>query len=106
MTAYEQIEALVDEFADAMYRVGARGAYDPPDAIAGDAHKALLAAVKALAEDAERLDALESENKRIDPIMALTVKWKLDRSESGWANVAGTVRDAIDAARSAVNREG
>jgi hypothetical protein len=55
----------------------------------------------ALRKDAALLDAFQAEHERFDPVCALVVKVKHDRNGSDWANVAGDVRAALDAALSA-----
>jgi hypothetical protein len=52
-----------------------------------------------LRADAERMDWLEAEHSRVDPVMRLTVKEHHRRESHFWVNVNGA-RDAIDTARS------
>lgn len=49
--------------------------------------------------DTRRLDWLEQEHSRFDPVMRLAVKYKLDRRSAEWVN-AVSARSAIDAAMS------
>jgi hypothetical protein len=51
-----------------------------------------------LSADAERMDWLEAEHSRVDPVMRLTVKEHHFRESPLWANVNGA-REAIDTAR-------
>jgi hypothetical protein len=51
-----------------------------------------------LSADAERLDWLEAEHSRVDPVMRLTVKEHHFRGSPLWANVNGA-REGIDTAR-------
>jgi len=53
--------------------------------------------------DTQRLDWLEAEHARIDPVAAMTVKWKLDRGGSEWANIVQGVRRTIDDTRAALS---
>jgi hypothetical protein len=57
---------------------------------------AQLAAAKA---DGDRLDWLQSEHDRFDPVANITMKFDYDREYNVWANIAGDIRKEIDAAR-------
>lgn len=53
-----------------------------------------------LARDTARLDWLDAEHDRVDPVMRLIVKRHHDRNSSEWANTTDA-RAAIDAAMDA-----
>jgi hypothetical protein len=70
-----------------------------------DAESALSGAAER-ERDTKRLDWLDAEHDRVDPIAALVLKRHHDRASSEWANLAGSpcsVRAAIDAAMSALS---
>ena len=52
----------------------------------------------AMRTDAERLDFLQAEHDRYDPMMHVTAKYMYDREGSSWANICGNVRQEIDKA--------
>jgi hypothetical protein len=57
-----------------------------------------------LSADAERMDWLEAEHSRVDPVMRLTVKEHHFRESPLWANVDGA-REGIDTARRCAVKE-
>ena len=59
----------------------------------------LLAAYQSLREDKARLDWLDTEEQRVDRVLAICVKRNLDRNSNEWAEAFGPVRATIDAAR-------
>lgn len=52
-----------------------------------------------LLEDKRRLDWLQSEHGRVDPVAALTIKSYYRRDRRVWTNVSGSIRAAIDRGR-------
>ncbi len=59
---------------------------------------ALRAERDALRKDADRVNFLQAEHARYDPMMHVTAKYLYDREGSSWANICGDVRQEIDKA--------
>ena len=56
--------------------------------------------VSGLIEDRARMDWLDAEHQRVDPVARLVVKRRYDRNGHAWADVAESSRTGIDSARS------
>lgn len=50
-------------------------------------------------QDKIRLDWLQREHERVDPVATLSIKSYYRRDRRVWTNVSGSIRDAIDRGR-------